>query len=152
MVCVVVGLPDRDKGGAAAPTSALQQAARAASYQLGPQSQALGFCSADVYPLAESPTQVKLNFRNPPRRLTSFFPRLLLSSIHDSFALIDSHGLCTKDAYTRAKRLTAVRPASSVVGSRSPGPALYFHSIRVHSIPDRSTRCAGSPAHTRASR
>jgi hypothetical protein len=80
MVFGLLRLLARSYGAGPGPTTAVRQAAFAASYQSGPQSQAWGICSADVYSLAESPTEVKfLNFPDSTSgRLNSFFPRVLL--------------------------------------------------------------------------
>jgi hypothetical protein len=80
--------------------------------------------------------------------LISFFPRVLLSSIHDSFAESILFASCTKHAHSTkaAQRLSSAEPP------RWPAPAAFFHPTRApHSTHGRSTRCAESPAHTRAS-
>src|ERR1700722_10931833 len=59
-------------------------------FRVALRSQAGGICSADAYSLAESPTAVKFvaDISNSTSgTLTSFFPRVLFSSIHDSFAI-----------------------------------------------------------------
>src|SRR3984885_6961059 len=84
------GLPASgwSQASAAGPASAARGVAGLVFFQAALQSQAGGICSADAYSLAESPTEVKfvVILESISGTLTSFFPRVLFSSIHDSFA------------------------------------------------------------------
>ncbi len=80
--------------GAAAPTNAAHSKAAGFFCQSGPLRPACEVCSADAYSFGRVTYPGEVSFAS--RTLNSFFPRALFSSMHDSFARINSLCLCTK--------------------------------------------------------
>ncbi len=77
--------------------------------------------------------------------LSSFFPRVLFSSIHDSFDRSILFAARTKHAHST----TAPWRSLSAAPPCSPAPTPPSPSAPVHSILDRSTGCAESPPRNR---